>query len=496
MTVFYIHAILLVSSFLLVLMKKLNQIIILSILALGFTFAACETASNSSSSSDTSFLNQSSIDVNTSEIDSFENFTSDSFSTESNSEDSLSDSSSEEYDNGYAEIMDEAYSLSSGKTLTGSYELGGVITKIDTAYSSSKGICLYFEVDEPEHRSMYCYQLTGEGANIIQVGDYIWVSGSIKNYKGLIEFDKGCQLVDYEIHPNNIPPDLENDPYADISENEFYANYTPAISEEDAYFRSLHGFMSGELETPDQAPTISEYQPMQNGSYVRNSEMLLSSDGKTYTVVDAYGKESFQVYKSGAYITLEEVAAYVYAFGTYPANYTTSKNESPASSIWGEYLRLNHTSFSGDTSRYPYEPKLPNISGCGGNLNYYEMDIGTTGTDCDPSYTAEIYNNGYSITRGAARIVYGKNDLNKNGVYEIGEFHVFYTYNHYNDFQEYLNYEGGWGEMFGNITGGGTISSKDNYNPTDYIEVILAPLSSTATYMQRIDYFYYDTKKY
>ena len=105
------------------------------------------------------------------------------------------------------------------------------------------------------------------------------------------------------------------------------------------------------------------------------------------------------------------------------------------------------------------------------------MDIGTTGTDCDPSYTAALYNNGYSITRGAARIVYSCYDRNNNRIIDLDERYVFYTYNHYNDFQEYLNYYGGWGEMFGNITGGGTISSKYDYNPTDYVEVVRASLS-------------------
>ena len=109
------------------------------------------------------------------------------------------------------------------------------------------------------------------------------------------------------------------------------------------------------------------------------------------------------------------------------------------------------------------------------------MDIGTTGTDCDPSYEADIYNDGDTITRGAARIVYGKNDLDKDGVFERGELHVFYTYNHYNDFQEYLNYEGGWGEMFGNITGGGTISDKYDCNPTDYVEVYIDELPASGT---------------
>ena len=59
---------------------------------------------------------------------------------------------------------------------------------------------------------------------------------------------------------------------------------------------------------------------------------------------------------------------------------------------------------------------------------------------------------------------------------EVNETYLFYTYNHYNDFQEYLNYEGGWGEMFGNVTGGGTLSSKSDYNPTPYVEVALTSL--------------------
>ena len=104
------------------------------------------------------------------------------------------------------------------------------------------------------------------------------------------------------------------------------------------------------------------------------------------------------------------------------------------------------------------------------------MDVGTTGTDTGNGYAVAPYNNGVKITRGAARIVYTKQDLDLDGVIEIGETYLFYTYNHYNDFQEYLNYEGGWGEMFGNVTGGGTISSKYDYNPTPYVEVSFASL--------------------
>ena len=273
--------------------------------------------------------------------------------------------------------------------------------------------------------------------------------------------------------PNEVDP-VVSDPYTDVDVDEFYANYTPATSYMDSYYRTQHNLMSGTIDNQDQEPTVSSFQPVLDGKYIRNTAYIYSEDGNTYYVVDAYGNIVNEIYKGGAYIMLEEVAAYVFAFGEPPANHSYSKDTSPTESPWGEYLRVNHTSFSGSTKKYPYEPKLPNISGCGGKLYYYEMDIGTTGTDCDPKYVAALYNEGTRIVRGAARIVYTKQDLDSDGVIEVNETYLFYTYNHYNDFQEYLNYEGGWGEMFGNITGGGTISSKKDYNPTRYVKIAFA----------------------
>ena len=275
-------------------------------------------------------------------------------------------------------------------------------------------------------------------------------------------------------------PDSYQIKYKTMSKAEFYANYTIAENAEDAYWRSQYGFMSGNLNVPDQAPTLAEDRPMQDGKYVRNSVAFFADDN-TYVLVDSDGDIVMEIYRGGAYITLEEVAAYVYAFGDVPANYVSNKKASPSSSIWGEYLRVNNTKFSGDTRRYPYEPELPDISGCGGDLTYYEIDIGTTGTDCDPKYSAVLYNNGYRIERGAARIVYARYDANGDQIIDPNERYLFYTYNHYNDFQEYLNYYGGWGEMFGNITGGGQISSKYNCNPTPYVEVVRAPLVTVAS---------------
>lgn len=280
------------------------------------------------------------------------------------------------------------------------------------------------------------------------------------------------------VHPTTgttAPTVPLSDPYIGMSAEEFYSNYQPATSLQDALYRSKHGFLSGSLEVPEQNFTRADDQPITDGLYVHNTERWYEDNGNTYVVTDAKGNAVMRIYKGGAYITLEEVAAYMYAFGgdeNLPANHTTKKNGKPAGSIWGQYLRLNHSWYKNNPERYPYEPELP---GNGAGFRYYEMDIGTTGTST-PGYVPRPYNNGKSIVRGAARLVYTKKDLNGNGTFEPHEIFVFYTHNHYNDFTEYLNYYGGWGETFGNVTGGGVFDSKTECNPTPYPQVIYASL--------------------
>lgn len=291
-----------------------------------------------------------------------------------------------------------------------------------------------------------------------------------------ITSDDNDDTDDFEQDNGKNPPTVScnhsSDPYQNMSKTEFYANYKISCCNLDASYRSKHGFLSGDLEVSGQYAKESQNRPMSGGKYVRNTATYYLDNGNTYIVIDASGKEVMRIHKSGGYITLEEVAAYMYAFGgsgQIPANYTSKKSGKPSSSIWGEYLRVNHSYFKGDTDRYPYEPELPDISGCGGSLQYYEMDIGTTGT-VTPGYAAKPYIEGNKINRGAARIVYARQDLNRNGIFENNEVYVFYTHNHYNDFREYLNYFGGWGKMFGNVTGGGEYSSKTNANPTPYVK--------------------------
>ncbi len=88
-----------------------------------------------------------------------------------------------------------AYTLEDGLSLNGTATLTGVISSIDTAYSDEyKNITVTIVVAGMEDNKIQCYRLSGEGADKLAVGDTITVSGTIKNYKGTIEFDKGCTL--------------------------------------------------------------------------------------------------------------------------------------------------------------------------------------------------------------------------------------------------------------------------------------------------------------
>ena len=91
-------------------------------------------------------------------------------------------------------ILDAAYALEDGLAMTDPVTLTGVITKIDTAYSEQyKNITVTMDCGDAE-RLIMCYRLKGEGADKPAVGDKITVTGIMKNYKGTIEFDAGCNL--------------------------------------------------------------------------------------------------------------------------------------------------------------------------------------------------------------------------------------------------------------------------------------------------------------
>jgi len=87
------------------------------------------------------------------------------------------------------------YKLQDGEAQEGVKTITGTIATIDTEWSEDyQNITVTIVVAGLEDYKIMCYRLSGEGAKDLAVGDSITVTGTLKNYKGTIEFDQGCVL--------------------------------------------------------------------------------------------------------------------------------------------------------------------------------------------------------------------------------------------------------------------------------------------------------------
>ncbi len=95
------------------------------------------------------------------------------------------------------EIVEAAYGLDDGAALPTPTVLTGTIVAIPSAYSEDyDNITVNIQVGDLADKPIQCYRLMGGSS--LQVGDEITVLGTIKNYKGTIEFDKGCYTIEPE----------------------------------------------------------------------------------------------------------------------------------------------------------------------------------------------------------------------------------------------------------------------------------------------------------
>ena len=102
---------------------------------------------------------------------------------------------------GYGEFVDQkallkaAFALGEGAAMDYPAVMTGTVVKIVSEWSEEYGnITVTIVCDGKTEQPIMCYRLSGEGADKLAVGDKIAVYGTIKNYKGTIEFDKGCSL--------------------------------------------------------------------------------------------------------------------------------------------------------------------------------------------------------------------------------------------------------------------------------------------------------------
>jgi len=147
----------------------------------------------------------------------------------------------------------------------------------------------------------------------------------------------------------------------------------------------------------------------------------------TYYTLE-YVEDHPEVVEDATYTAPNIIIAYYSAFGTYPANYTTSKNWNKTYEIFGENTRRVSTEYSRTDGYVQYVP----YATMDGDVSYIELDIALDDT--------------YSKTnRGVGRVViffYGFDSTNYNGSI-VG----LYTDDHYSTFQEYYN-TGQFGSRF------------------------------------------------
>ena len=94
-----------------------------------------------------------------------------------------------------AEIVDAAFALAEGGKLSGTKTLTGVVSSIVTEYNTEyKNVTVNMTVKNTagEDKTIQCYRMKGDDAATVEVGDTIKVTGTIKNFKGTVEFDTGC----------------------------------------------------------------------------------------------------------------------------------------------------------------------------------------------------------------------------------------------------------------------------------------------------------------
>ena len=110
------------------------------------------------------------------------------------------------------EIINAAYELELGASLSGGhkYTLTGVIATIDSAYDANFGnISVTMVVGNMADKPIQAFRLKGEGADTLEVGDKITVTGDILKYDnktetGKVEMNAGCTL-DAVVKASSLP---------------------------------------------------------------------------------------------------------------------------------------------------------------------------------------------------------------------------------------------------------------------------------------------------
>lgn len=127
------------------------------------------------------------------------------------------------------QIVDAAYALGPNEYLSYEATLTGKVTKIHYPYDSSSGtVTVTMVVAGREDYPLQCYRMTGDGVDLLQVGNIITVRGMLYHYyhysgTSTIEFDRPS-LISYEQDASVTTPDavISDTPATAVSANKPY----------------------------------------------------------------------------------------------------------------------------------------------------------------------------------------------------------------------------------------------------------------------------------
>jgi len=173
-------------------MKKLKALL-MSLLAISVIggAAACGETPDNGSTPDTSISDTGSTDTGST----------DTGSTDGSTGGDVGGNEDPTPDNDAEAILKAAYALTGDATMEAT--LTGVVTNVKQTGEGEA--CLTFVVEGFDEYPIYCFWLKGDEAGNLKVGYTVTVTGTIKNYKGTVEFDHPT-LVSFVV---GEPPKVE-----------------------------------------------------------------------------------------------------------------------------------------------------------------------------------------------------------------------------------------------------------------------------------------------
>lgn len=188
-------------------------------------------------------------------------------------------------------LLKAAYALKDGESLPQAATLTGKILSVDTPWSDKyENITVTIQVGGHTDMPIQCFRLEGSGADRLKKGDVITVTGTLKNYKGTVEFDAGCRLDAVEGSPAPTP---EAQPSKALDRDGYY--YDP---ESVVLYLHTYGKLPSNFITKDKARdlgwsggSVERYREGAaiGGDRFSNREGTLpTAKGRTYTECDMY----------------------------------------------------------------------------------------------------------------------------------------------------------------------------------------------------------------